>query len=66
MRERGGGCLWINGQQKEAITNRRIKKSWTGHYVPPKLLGRDRSEIGGGGGGEQFNDNFTPEQTQEW
>lgn len=65
VREGGGGRLRINDQQKEAITNRRIKKSQTSHYVPPKLLGRDRSEIGGGGGGEQFNDNFTLEQTQE-
>lgn len=63
VREGGGGRLRINGQQKEAITNRRMKKSQTSHYVPPKLLGKDRSEIGRGG--EQYSDNFTPEQTQE-
>ena len=50
VREGGGGRLCINGQQKEAIINRRIKKSQTNHYVPPKLLGRDRSEIGRGRG----------------
>lgn len=42
-----------------------MKKSQTGHYVPPKLLGRDRSEIGGGRDGEQFNNNFTLQQTEE-